>query len=81
MANVQDQNVLISFTEDEARLLRYELSAALERATDEAQLFNGTEYGKQMIHKIGTMHLLEQRIRKTALDVKFERQQREATEA
>ena len=73
-----DQNVLISLTEDEARLLRSILANGLERDTEEAQLFNGTNYGSELIKRIGTLHLVKHRLEKNLFEAKTKRLEREA---
>jgi hypothetical protein len=74
----QTQNVLVSFTEEEARLLRHTLESALERTAADAQLFNGTETGDRMIKELGQLYCLARRIRMTAYEAKQERISREA---
>ena len=74
----QTQNVLVSFTEDEARLLRHTLEAGLERTAADAQLFNGTETGDRLTKELGQLYCLARRIRMTAYEAKQERISREA---
>ena len=70
----QIQNVLISFTEDEARLLRCRLEAGLERTAADAQLFNGTETGERLTKELGQLYCLARRIGKTAYEAKQARE-------
>jgi len=70
----QTQNVLVSFTEEEARLLRHTLEAGLERTAADAQLFNGTETGDRLTKELGQLYCLARRIGKTAYEAKQARE-------
>ena len=65
MAQTQNQNVLVSFTKDEARLLQRALEVFQNQQAEDLELMAGTDTVKRLQDQLATAYCLQRRVLKT----------------
>jgi len=66
MAQTQKQDVLVSFTKDEARLLQRALEVFQNQQAEDLELMAGTDSVKRLQEQLATAYCLQRRVLKTA---------------
>jgi len=66
MAQTQKQDVLVSFTKDEARLLQRALEVFQNQQAEDLELLAGTDSAKRLQEQLATAYCLQRRVLKTA---------------
>ena len=66
MAQDQKQNVLVSFTKEEARLLQRCCEVFQNQQAEDLELMAGTDTAKRLQAQLATAYCLQRRILKTA---------------
>ena len=69
MAQVQKQDVLVSFTKDEARLLQRALEVFQNQQAEDLEIMAGTDSAKRLQEQLATAYCLQRRVLKTACQV------------
>ena len=69
MAQIQKQDVLVSFTKDEARLLQRALEVFQNQQAEDLELLAGTDSAQRIQEQLATAYCLQRRVLKTACQV------------
>jgi len=65
MAQTQKQDVLVSFTKDEARLLQRALEVFQNQQAEDLELLPGTDSAQRIQEQLATAYCLQRRVLKT----------------